>query len=176
MQSPAQIISHVAATAQTGARFASFTYQAKGTGEVAQHTVALGVSIENAYRRDLALLKAKLPRLAGVEREACEELIASFTESLEKGAGNNSNYTCADVYAPVCKGVKVHKETGALHVSGFSIAKNVISPGVHKTVKSSAKTIAKNALRRGMKSGKFRQFAFESLQSARIDGKTLVFQ
>ncbi len=172
---PFQLIAPIAATARTGARFANFTYTAKGTGEVASHTLALGVSIENAYKRDIAILSAVRPSLSGVDGEACDELLASLRESLTKGVGNNSAYTCKDVYEQICRGVKVHKETGALHVTGFSIAKNVIAEGAYKSVKSSAKTLAKNKLRKRMKSGKFRQFAFENLTSARMNGKTLEF-
>lgn len=35
------------------AKFASFTYKAKGTGEVAKHTVLLKFSTEEAYKKDL---------------------------------------------------------------------------------------------------------------------------
>lgn len=173
---PFQLIAPIAQTAKTGARFASFTYTAKGTGERAQHTLALGVSIENAYRRDVAILSKLRPSLKGVEAQACDELLASLRESLEKGVGNNSAYTCKGVYAPICRGVKVHEGTGALHVTGFTLGKRVLNEGTYATVKSSPKTIAKNKLKRRMKSGKFRQFAFESLESARLDGKTLVFE
>ena len=56
----AQLIEIVAsiATQKKGARFASITYTAKGSGEVARHTLCLGVSVERAYLRDLAMLKA----------------------------------------------------------------------------------------------------------------------
>ena len=185
----AQLVAIVAsiATQKKGARFASLTYTAKGTGEVARHTVCLGVSVERAYRRDLAMLTAKRKSLLDsleateglakifVTLEACDELIASLEESLEKGIGNNSAYTCAGVYESICRGVKFHKETGELYVTGFTIGKEVIKKGEHKVVKSSEKTIAKNALRRGMKSGKFRQFALPVVASARAEGTKLVF-
>lgn len=163
-------------TKNSSARFASFTYCAKGTGEIARHTLRLGASVTAAYRKDLATLEKVRPSLAGVPLIACDELIASLRESLEKGVGNNSAFTCADTYVSIAKGVKVHKETGEIYVSGFSRAKAVIAEGVHKAVKSSEKTIAKNKLRKGLLSGKIRQFALPATISAKLNGKELVFE
>jgi hypothetical protein len=169
------LLAPIADTARTGARFASLTYTAKGTGEKARHTVALGVSVENAYKRDLAILRAMRPTLQGVAVQACDELIASLTESLTVGIGNNSAYTCADTYAPIARGIKVHKETGELHVFGFGLQKTVIEKGTYKTVRSSEKTIAKNEIRKRLKSGRFRQFVLSEVSGAVMNGKTLSF-
>ena len=197
------LLSEIASTQTTGARLASFTYTAKGSGERARHTVALGISIENAYRRDLVVLKNKSKSIQHktfelkkaleeksnsefrpvnlenelnsleIEKQACQELIDSLTESLEKGVGNNSAYTCKDVYIPLCRGVKLQKENGQVHVTGFALSKVVLEPGEHKKVNSSPKTIAKDKLRKIMKSGKFRQFVLPALSVAKINGKTL---
>lgn len=144
-----------------GCRFADLFYVAKGTGEVARHTLLLGVSLENAYRKDLAKLEAMLPSLEGVEREACEELIASLQESLAKGIGNNSQYTQKGMWKTICPGIRKEEETGKVQIYGFSIRKRVIQEGEYKVVKSRPKTIAKNKLRKQLRSGKFRPFSFE---------------
>ncbi len=175
MSHPLSLLAPIAQTVNTGARFASLTYTAKGTGEKARHTVQLGVSLENAYQADIATLQAKRATLQGVDAIACDELLASLRESLDKGIGNNSAYTCADTYTQIAKGIRAHKETGALYITGASIQKAVIVPGVHKVVKSSEKTIAKNALRRELKSGKIRTFALDEIHSAKMNGETLEF-
>ena len=174
--SPFALLAPIADTARTGARFASLTYTAKGTGEKARHTVALGVSVERAYKRDVAILEAMRPTLEGVKAQACDELLASLRESLTVGIGNNSAYTCADVYAPIARGIKVHKESGAVHVFGFGLQKSVIEKGEYKTVRSSEKTLAKNELRKRLKSGKFRQFVLSEVSEAKMNGKTLIFE
>lgn len=163
-------------TQTKSARFVSFTHQSKSSGEIARHTIRFGASIENAYRADLAKLEKLKPALAGVALEACNELIASLRESLEKGIGNNSAFTGADTYVSIAKGIKAHKETGEIYVSGFSRSKVVIEKGAEKVTKSSAKTIEKNKLRRLLLSGKFRQFALPATLSARVNGKELVFE
>jgi len=160
-------------TSNINPRFASLTYTAKGTGEVARHTLRLGASVEAAYKKDLATLTAKRATLTGVSLVACDEIIASLTESLTVGVGNNSAYTCKGVFTHVCKGVKAHAETGEIHVTGFSRSKVTLSEGVHKKVNSSEKTLAKNALRKGLLSGKFRQFVILNIESARLNGATL---
>lgn len=167
-------LTEIKSLAKSGARFASLVYTAKGSGEIARHTVCLGVNIANAYRRDIAILSAKRDSLAGVALVACDELLASLRESLTVGIGKNSAYTCAGVYETLAAGVKL-VENSELHVYGFTIGKEIIAKGEHKAVNSSAKTIAKNALRRGMKSGKFRQFAISELEAVAMNGKKLVF-
>lgn len=169
------LLGEIKTLASTGARFISLIYTAKGTGEVARHTLAVGVSIENAYWRDVAILTAKRPTLAGLALQACDELLASLRESLEKGVGNNSAYTCKGVYEPIARGLKLQVETGVLHVTGFSIGKEVIAPGVYRDVKSKPLTVEKDKLRKGLKSGKFRQYAVSELETVAMNGKRLVF-
>jgi hypothetical protein len=163
-------------TKTSSARFASFTYCAKGTGEIARHTLRLGASVTAAYRKDLATLEKARPTLSGIPLAACDELIASLRESIEKGVGNNSAYTGADTYVSIAKGLKVHKETGEIYVTGFSRAKVTIEAGTYKSVKSSEKTLAKNALRKRLLSGKIRQFALPATLSARMNGKEMIFE
>ena len=177
-------------TANKSPRFASFEYCAKGTGEVARHTVRLGASVEAAYAKDIRTLEKELYSMQvalndghawkGVSLSvailACEEMIASLKESIEKGVGNNSAYTCADTYTTLAKGVKAHKESGEIYVSGFSRQKKVITQGVYKSVKSSEKTLAKKKLQNLLLSGKFRQFALPATISAKLNGKELVFE
>lgn len=169
------LLAEIKSLASKGARFVSLLYVAKGTGEVALHTLAVGVSIEKAYRRDLAVLTGKRPQLTGIMAEACDELIASLTDSLTNGIGNNALFTCKGVYEPLANGLKLQTETGVLHVTGFTIGKTVIAEGTYKRVNSSAKTLAKNALRKSLKSGKFRQFAVSELETVKMNGRTLAF-
>lgn len=133
----------------------------------------LGASVEAAYKKDIETLSRLAPKLGGVDAQACAELLASLRESVEKGVGNNSAYTCADTYVNVTRGVKVHKETGEVHVTGFTRSKVVLEEGTYKSVKSSEKTIARNKLRKGLLSGKFRQFVLPNVESARLNGNTL---
>lgn len=170
------LLKEIKTLATSGARIASLLYTAKGTGEVARHTVVLGVSIEKAYKRDIKILTAKRATLSGVALVACDEMIASLQESLTKGIGNNDAYTCKGVYEQIANGMKLHIENVELHISGFSIGKTVLVEGVYKHVNSSAKTLAKKALKKCMKSGNFRQYAVAELETVRMNGNVIAFE
>lgn len=162
-----------------GARFASFVYVAQPSGprltvEVARHLLILGASTENLYRRDLETLAVLMPTLTGLQLAAAEKIRASRTESLDKGVGNNSAYTGADAYAPTAiKGVKVHLETGNLHVSGLTMRKDVIVKANYRTVKSKPETIARQEVEAMLPSAKFRQFRLDGVTVAKLNGDTL---
>lgn len=75
------------------ARFVSLLYRAKESGELARHTILLNVNRNRCLKVDLANLTVLRPSLAGIEAQACDELIASITETLT--TGSNSQYTKA---------------------------------------------------------------------------------
>ena len=160
------------------ARFVSIhNYTSKTSGEVSDVVILLGANLESAYKKDLKTLQTSIKTLKGVEKVACQEMIDSITESLKVGIGKNSNYTCQDVFVNIADGLKLHPAKGQLYVYGYVISKKVIEAGVHKTVNSSDKTIAKNKLNKGLRRGKFRQYILNetSLDAVAINGKTLTF-
>jgi hypothetical protein len=181
------IISQV--IANKSPRFVSLNYTSKGTGEIARHTIRIGASVENAYRKDLRTLEKELcsMRVAlndghawqglslSVAILACEEMISSLKESLDKGIGNNSAYTCKDVFVNIAKGIKVHKESGEVHLTGFGRSKVTLQEGTHKSVNSSEKTLAKKKLKKLLLSGKFKQFVLPNVESAKMNGLELIF-
>lgn len=160
-----------------GVQFASLTYTAKGTGEVARHTVILGASYTACIEKSLAAL-SKARFSCPVKRQAQAELVASFNETLAKHAigQQNSAYTKAETYVSTdIAGVKLNTVDGSLKLFGLTVGKVVIKPGTYKSVKSAPLTIAKNTLRKRLPVGKFREYAIEAgaLESARVNGATL---
>lgn len=158
-----------------GCKFISLIYKAKGTGEIARHTLLLGVNVEKAYRADLAKYKRIARKATGFRLLACNELIKSLEESLSKGIGNNSAYTCKDVFEHILPGIKLHVANNELHLNAFSRGKTVFVAGVYPVVKSAEKTIAKNELKKIGKMGKFRQYILKSENIGRVavNGKVL---
>lgn len=156
------------------ARFVSLIYRAKESGELARHTILLNVNRNRCLKVDLANLQAKLPTLKGIEAQACQELIDSITETLT--TGQNSQYTKKGYYEGQGNGnVQVSVES-VCYVRGYAVRKEVIEPGTYKTVKSAAKTIAKNELRKTLKNTKCRDFRItpENFLLARAEGKQIV--
>lgn len=167
----------VEGTQKTGARFASFNYTASESNETSRYNVLMGVKMETLYKKDLEYLTVLRPTLSGIKLVACDELIASINESLTKGIGNNSAYTLKGYYEPLDnKGeVKLHTdETGArfLYIRGYVIKRTVITPGVHKVVKSSEKTLAKKEIEKNLKRGKIRTFKINvnNLNAVKVNG------
>lgn len=162
-----------------GAKFASFTYRSKETGELARYTVILGVDYGALYQKDRDTLEGMLPSLSGLEREAGQALLQSITESLEKGLGNNHRYTHGpeqgDTYVSLTgvPGAKVNKNDGALHLVCIMQSKTVLEPGTYKEVKSKPLTLAKKKLEKNLRRSAIRQFVLSGLTSARLNGETL---
>jgi hypothetical protein len=164
-----------------GATFASFTYQTKETGEIAKYNLVLGASTENLYKRDVELLERVTRLLKAIKAQphtilAAEELLASRNESLTKGIGNNDAYTNADTYYYVAglNGVRVHKETGVLYVSGLLNRKEVLVAGApRKKVNSAPKTIAKKKIGYMLPSGRYRLFVLPNVTRAAVNGNVL---
>ncbi len=158
--------------------FVGFQYQ--NEYEQSHVTLHLGTNLERAYRDDLETLLANRELYVNepIYLLAIDELIASVRNSLEKGIGNNDAYTKKDTYEQLAPNVKMHKETGALYVSGFQHRKTVIETlKERKPVKSSEKTIAKKTIakRLNLKKDKFREYIIDEkhMGRVRVKGNTL---
>lgn len=161
------------------AQFVGFQYKTKETGEVARHTLIVGVSYDEQIRRSitaLELLKATLR--SELEIQAYEELLKSFQNTLSCHAVSeyNPRYTKADAYVDICRNLKYCLSTGVINVSGIQHAKRLIEPGTYKKVNSRPLTIAKNNLRDQLPVSRWREYCVsgENLQVARLQGVELV--
>jgi len=117
--------------------------------------------------------------LGGLDKQAAEELLNSFTASLN---GTQENYTKEHVYVDVTdssgktvQGIKRNINDGSLQIFGLLHSKVQITPPTieDKPVKSRPLTIAKNKLRKELPVGKFREFALENLNVVKLNGETL---
>lgn len=165
-----------------GAKFATFTYRSRETGELAKFHVTLGVDMTAMYTRDRDTLATLVPMLDGLQKDAAEALLKSIQESLAKGLGNNSQYTHGPeqgntyVSIPGAPGVKLNMNDGVLHVLAMVRRKDVLEPGTYKVVNSAPLTLAKRDLERQyLQRAKVRQFRFPNIRAARLNGETLEF-
>lgn len=138
-----------------------------------QSLVALHESGTKERKAANAVLKA-FQEAIGADRAAASELCISLSDTLIAGAtgGQNAAYTKAGLYEPICEGIKASRADGTLELWGLAHAKRVIEQGVYKVVNSSDKTLAKEAIRKGLPVGKFRTFALDegAIESLRISG------
>lgn len=172
----APTINLVAALASfKGCRFASLTYTSKSANETARYNVLLGFDYLASVRASLTELTSKRANLSGIDAIAADELLKSFQKTLD---GTQDGYTKAETYQGTSvPGLKINTVDNSLQLFGLVESKVVIIPGVYKTVNSAAKTIAKDALRRTLSIGKFKEFALDSgcIHSARVNGERIEF-
>ena len=142
-----------------GCRFMSFLYTSKGTGETSKYQINFGIDYHAACAEDKVKLESYIPK-DELEETAKAEMIQSLTETLTLGV--SSAYTNVDVFEPIGKGMKQHKETNELYLWGFVESKQQVAPPTNpkKPVNSRPLTLAKKAIEKScdFKRLKFGQF------------------
>lgn len=162
----------------TRAQFITIHKYANNFGELSTHSLSWRISYSNAIEKSKTILQNYKPSvedcigkpytISHVE-QALGELLESFRDTIEMGAGNNPRYTNANTYDKVVDkfgkpipGVMVHKEQGVLHLTSvYRLQKIIHVPGVYPTVNSALKTLAKDDLRAKLPLRKFGQFKLD---------------
>lgn len=158
----------------TGVSFVSIRNYTNKSNEISNNLINIGASYAKAKQADIEFLenidltahnfKSELSLL----ETAKAELIAAFIKPDE----NRSNGQI-EAYTPICSGLKVHNESGLLYIYGYREQKTVLQKGEYKTVNSRPLTIAKDELRKLLKTGKFTQYAIEIGNEIKAKGETL---
>ena len=168
------------ARAATGTRMVSLVYTTRETGEVARYLIVPGATLETLYRRDAAWLERAyrfLSRIApeGAATVAVGQVLASRAVSLET-PGENPAATAAHAYDSVAPGLKVHRESGEVHVSGVLVGKVVLTPGTPRkpVAHRTPVTAAKHRVRYMVPSAKWRQFRLADMGRVAAEGEVLV--
>jgi hypothetical protein len=137
--------------------------------EIADYQIVFHISYRSALEKSISMLES-LPLISNLEKQARDELLASFGKSLSKAEElpieeREDGYThFLNEEGKFIKGVKLHDATNTLHIYGLINWKRVLMPGIYKSVNSSELTIAKNKLRYLTQVGRFRQFKITSNQ------------
>ena len=165
---PLQVLKEFLATGES--RFVSLVYTNK-QGEKSRYLTHLNVNYKKVVARDLKVLISTMTENE-TEEQARQELIKSLQSTLD---GYNPEYTKHDYYEALVPGRPVKFHENELYINSFVMAKVVLVPGVYPKVNSSAKTIAKNRLRKLLKVNKFREFRIDLTQidTVRANGNVL---
>lgn len=174
-----------------GTEFIGIRNYTNQKGEVSNQTLNVGVDVLKAKKADLkALQNLSIDQLKAiadtkgislqVAESAFSELLMSELKnvSTEKELRTKQSQAQSEAYLHINKGMKFHKETGALYVSGFVVAKTVLVEGEYKPVNSSDKTIMKNLLKKHLnfKMNAYRSFTFADAKSYKINGNEIILQ
>lgn len=129
-------------------------------GEVADVIVNVGMNYPKAKEQDIETLKkVSVSSLANetVSSMLLEEARAKLIEAFIKPNENRSKGQI-DAYTHMGNGIKVHNVTGDIYIYGYKHRKTVVVKGDYPKVNSRPLTLAKNLLRKGLKTGKFSQY------------------
>ena len=171
-----------------GAKFINLNgYKSEASGEVANHNILVNIKVMNAKAKDLVTLESadvkviseNATKIFAMEilKMALTEMLVSSKKNLSENIEDRTAQSQAqtDAYLPIVNGLKIHKETGNLHIFGFANQKKILVKGVYKIVNSSDKTLAKKEITKVLKlrAGKFRTFIIDNIESVKMEGKTL---
>lgn len=169
-------------------------YVSKTTGEIANHTINVGLSVNKAKETDLALLQStdvetvskNVSVNKGIALEICNtalnELRTSALRNVSKDMNERTTQSKAQTNAylthPDFPAIRIHKDTFEVHIFGMSVQKKVIKKGEYKVVKSQPKTIAKKGITKelNLRAGKFRTFVVGHINKIAIQGETYEFE
>jgi hypothetical protein len=101
--------------------------------------------------------------------EATQSLINDFEKTISKEKVKTDNFI------HITNGLKQHTENDELYVYGMQVHKTVLSEGEYKEVNSKPLTVAKNTIRKNLRTSKYRQYKIGKAEQFKIKGDTIVF-
>jgi hypothetical protein len=162
---------------QTGVGFISFPYENK-QAEKSRRIVNIGLSYANAKTKDLKTLVGGVAYIPN-EKYSVVEWNLAIAELKESCIAPDSvrSEGQQNAYIPVTENgsLKWNITNERLYIFGQSIRKTITEEIEYKAVKSSAKTIAKNVIKKNyLSTGKLRSFIVDCvIGDIKINGDTI---
>lgn len=171
-----------------GAKFITIKgYKSETSGELADHNILTNISVMSAKQKDFETLKSadlevvtkKSAKSIALDvfKVALSEMLTSAEKNLSENKEDRTAQSQAqtEAYINLSNAIKIHKETGNIHIFGMAMSKNVIVAGTYKQVNSSDKTIAKKEITKSLelRGGKFRTFILGNVNEVKMNGETL---
>ena len=142
-----------------GNKFVAIKGYSNKYGEVSNNVVSLGASYANAKIKDIEYLRnldvATLE--SDMEFKLLEEARLALLASMIKPNANRSKGQ-TEAYIKVSTALKLHKDTLEIYVYGYCENKTTIVEGEYPVVNSRPLTIAKNLIKKGLRTGKFKMY------------------
>jgi hypothetical protein len=163
-------------------------YEAKTSGEVANHVVNANFNygnaiikdmkkLQNATNKDIMDISVDFNIETELIQKAIDKLLTSFINNQNKETQSNQSKAQENAYIHVTNSIKMNKETKNFHIYALSINKSILVKGEHKKVNSRPLTIAQNAVKKyfNFTTSKYRNFIIkpDMLTAVAIKGKTI---
>lgn len=164
--------------------FAKINQYTNDSGEVANHTVNLGMNYGKAKADDYLTVCQAVPTELVVKTGFPLETVLISLGELKNSLNPEAPQTArgkaqTEAYEVINGCVKVHIDTGYLHIYAYRMNKEILVAGEYKTVNSSEKTLCKKAIQKALalKTAKYGQYKIspEKFEGAKILGQELEF-
>jgi len=168
-------------------------YEAKSTGEIANHVVIANVSYGNAVKHDLQALRAavhsdyekivKACSLKGIVTnvttvfELVNKLATSFENNQNSETASTGSQAQNNAYIRITDCIDYNPTTEQLYIHAAAHSKVVLVEGTKKSVNHSTNTLIQNEIKKyfEFKTTKFRRFVLhpDQLSGVKINGETV---
>lgn len=177
-----------------GAKYIGVNGYTNKQSEIANHVVNVNVSITNTKKKDFKALQSpsfatKKAVLASasekgiakdIVKQAWNEMIVSAEKNLAKDLADRTAASQAqtNAYLPLTKSgsVKLHLDTGNIHIFGMFESKVIVQAGEpKKPTNSGAKTIAKKIIGKklDLRASYFRTYILSSVKAVKMSGEKI---
>jgi hypothetical protein len=179
------LLNNAIAKSPTGVSFLSIKNYESGkndpkviTTKIADYVVNIGASYERAKMNDIKTLRnldLVAMTAAGKFKSPITSLEQARTELIEAFIKPDANRSAGQInaYTQIANGLKVHNENGFLYIYGYKLSENVHRKADRKPTNSRPLTIAKDELRKLLRTNKFTQFSIEVGNTLKMAGTTL---
>jgi hypothetical protein len=149
-----------------GVKFAGIKEYTNNSGETANHVINVGFNYGNAVDKDLTALKSltseQIEEIAHnvsitIGANVCEEndvysvideMIASFEKNKNSETASNASKGQSEAYEQITPGIKLHIESGEIHIYALGVSKKVLVKGTYKDVKHGQKWFIQNEIKK----------------------------
>lgn len=139
-------------------------YNSKGTGEVSNQTIVGGYDYAAAKERDLPKIQAanagELAAKLGFDVALVEKALAAILKT-NQNPDKALSEAQTSAYRHIGNGLKIHLETGNLHVHGLLVKKTTLENGTYKSETAYAECRRKVEKELGLTIVKIRQFIMD---------------
>jgi hypothetical protein len=159
----------------TGVSFVSTVYTNE-QNEIQKTVFNVNVSYKQAQAKDIEYLKTLdvTSLKSGLGKELLEQARQALLGALISPNKARSNGQ-KNAYTHLTNGLKIHNETNELYVVGMKVKKTVLLECDYKADTRKPLTVAKDTIRKGMKSTKYRNYKIKNAFNFKLKGDTLFF-
>jgi hypothetical protein len=168
------MVRNAIAKSPTGVSFFSIKNYCNKFGEISNQLINVGISYKSQVEKDIEFLR-NLDVTTLKWKSAMVDIIKARTTLIEAFISPSKARSEGQInaYTIITDGVKVHNETGLLYIYGYRVKKEVLQEGSYPVVNSRKDTIAKDEIRKLLKTNNFVNFSIEVGNEIRANGETL---